>query len=320
MSNKIFIPGISGSDLKLLDQLLTNVFQNISIIIFLVAWRAQLASTLSSLLNTAEIQQLESSKLISRMIFSLGKPLAAAISVVRTLGYEAVALKEKATPAERQSYLVSIVENLVENDAPTGSAILKPAQLNPETITKHRYGIMSSIIGKWQSKPIFEPGSVISGMPPGTVNLEDVFGIGKEFFQTIFPSKASEWPTFEIFKTQIVELITGALGGTTTFNDGVYISSSNILPLEEELGLTRSAPTNYSSVELDPEENDDLLKTAVTQLNTLATSSNKRKTGGKGQQANNSKTPDQTGKPAVSVKTRAVRTPRTPANKSGTGK
>jgi hypothetical protein len=279
MANKakhIFIPSVTIADLKFTYELLKEQFTSLFHIIFLLAWRCQLTTTFLQLnLSYAEIQQLDSAKVNSRLIYSLGKPLAAAIAVTRTLGFEASTLKSKDEEGQI-SYLREIVRDLINSDSPPGVRIYRVNQLNAETINLHRHGIMASLIGSWQSKPIFETSSVISGIPAGTITPSDTIEISIALSDLI-QKDADTWNYKEINTDSVIQDIVNKLENKT-FNDGIYISSSNILPMEEGLTIKRSIPSVFPAIEVDPNSTNEILNTAISQANELANSNKKVKT------------------------------------------
>lgn len=269
MSRKIFIPGITGSDLKLLRGLTNDPEFEILTLMFLLTWRLQLAVTLSGTTDVKEIQGLESARFISRNIAQLCRPLAASIAVTRTLGFQAEILASK-NENERKEFLKTEVTNLVDNAPPRGVKVLKPGQVNPESLSRHRYGIMASLTGLWQAKPLYEPANVLSGMPAPAVSITDVISIFGEFWISIYgpDSKPKEIFTSENFLTKLKEKLD--LNGPLSFNDGIYISTSNILPMEEGLVNSRTAPAEFKKIEVPQGTTDEILLLAGAQVTELA--------------------------------------------------
>jgi hypothetical protein len=273
MVGKVILPGVDGSDFKFMKSFIENWFISFFTLIFVILWRVQLVTSLSDIKDKKAIQALPSARENARLIASHGKVIAAQIALSRTMGYEAKTLSDLA-PEEREPHCRTIVSDLAANPAPRGSKILQQGQINAETIKSHRYGIMASLIGQWQSKPLFEPLSVLIGIPATSITITDVLDISQDLVAKVNPP-AYDGP--ELDQNILLPLVkeTIVLSQETPFNDGIYISSSNILPLETVLNFTRSNPSPVELASPKEGEKDPLLLAAMRQNEILCKNNNK---------------------------------------------
>lgn len=240
---RFLFPGLIGKDLKLTHILLDNAYLHFLNTVFLIVWRIQMAATFGNMMPTKEVQGMPSMKENAKLIAKLARPIAVAVAVSRTLSYDPVILNPENDKSTRAVLLRETVENLIAEKPYRGSAVLKPNQINTETLGQHRQGIVSSLIGTWQSKALFDPRSVLTGIPPTTVTLKDVIDMAQDILsqtsQTTPPltNPDEELKAVENALTEILSEFPHPI------NDGVYLNPTNLFPLEANLGVQRTGPS-----------------------------------------------------------------------------
>lgn len=293
-----FYPKIVGKDLIDYSELTNNAIYGLWILGVLLVWRAQLSSTLSSLLKPTEIQQLETSKFTAKQISTNVdiRYLLASIAVNRTLAYELKSLQNLKEKEERYNYLSNLVQELVTGTPPRGVKILSPSQINSTNLLSHRYAIMAALIGTWQSKPIYDPNSILKGSST-TLDLGSFYTVFTEVAKKILGEDHSSIPNnLEKAISILNKSIFGETDETMVITDGInFCNQENKLPLEIQLKFTRPIPTQILSEQVDPSETDKLIIRAA-EAQSEAMSDLKRK----------------------SVKTSSKKTPDKETSKSGT--
>jgi len=294
INKKFIIPGVAKRDFSSWKESNAERTALIETTVFLIAWRAQISATLSGQITTSEIQQLPTMRFIARQLSTnyQCKRLAATIAINRTLGFEAQELLSLAT-TKRPAYLQELVNTLALTKPPRGVKVLTNSQITETTLVTHRLGIMAQLYGLWQSKPLYDPTTVIKAFPASTVDPETLLELIQTLWKELIGTEAAQ-PTdasFSLVKEYIPtsghippgedagEFILSSEGRrangiasefhTLTFNDGIVINSSNLFLLEEHLnngeipGLIRPIPKPLEAIELPEDDQDPLLQLAI---------------------------------------------------------
>lgn len=258
---ELFFPGITGKDIRRIYELKLQNSQGIFLLAFCLAWRSQLTVILDELLEKSEIQQMESQKFIAKIISTniLIKKHFAAIAITRTLNFEFEELSKLSTDKERSEYLLKIINTLAENSPPRGVKKLPPGNITKQTLEKHRYGIMAQQIGLCQSKPIYDPRSIIKGGAISNIDIESFLNLFNTTINKLIGENINE-EDIETIRDNI------DLPKPPIFNDAIGIgSSSNKAPLEAKLEFERTKPISPIDLELEEGEKSPFLINAKEQ-------------------------------------------------------
>jgi hypothetical protein len=288
---KLFIPGITGADLKDFSLISNNSESGLYYVSFIVVWRAQMAANLSTTLSPAEIQSLSSMRYAAKKLSSIKKirMLAATVAINRSIAFDLPALKSLGSNKERFDYLNSQALELVNGKPPRGIKILSPSQINDSNLINHRFAIMAKLFGLWQSKPIYDPASILKGGAIASVDSATVIQcfnttsklmLGDDAY--IADESNLKYLNISLFPKATAHDETGTPthwssdeSEITEFNDGVNLTrTNNILPIEEGLTMVRKIPQPFEMVSLPPEQVQDPLLNRAMEQGKLFTRSN----------------------------------------------
>ena len=261
------IPDVSGKELRVAFEIMESPYEQLCVTLFLLAWRVQVAVVLGQMSSPDQIQALESMRFCAKQIFMASRPFVAALAVAKSLGFEAESLKGM-NSEERRKYLKGIASELTTEEAPKGAKVLTAGQVNSSNIKSHRFGLMNQIRGTWQSKSMYAPLTVVKGMPASSMTLGDILSQAKVIWQGVFGPDVAE--AIEIELGLFKQTLTSTLAFPQLFNDGVYISSTNLFAIEDGLGFQRPHPSTYSAIQIPEGDTDVILAAAADQVKGLA--------------------------------------------------
>jgi hypothetical protein len=272
---KFFIPGITGKDLAQAS-IFTDLERPLIVTIFYLLWKVQLSTITKDTMDAKAIQQMESQKYLSKQLATNKgcKILLSAVALSRSLGIELPTIS-KLSEKDIQKHLSVIHHKLVESPPPRGSKILSYNNLTPSNVETHRYGIMASISGLWQSKPVFDPKSILQGINAVLLDIESAHAITIQLFKDLEIPLNPVYESLETYTNLIIELISFE---EIIFMDGIQISDkANRTPIEQKLNVTRTIPTTYDPIIIPSTETNKILIAASLQYSQLSNPSTKTK-------------------------------------------
>jgi hypothetical protein len=274
---EIFFPGLTGKDIRQIINLnLIEDESDLLILAFLLTWRCQLTTLMDDVLDKREIQQTDSQKFLARE-FSSNKHVRkvfAAISVSRTLNFEFKNLNILPSDEERLEYLDEIITSLVNNPPPRGAKTLTAGSINSANLNFHRYGIMAELTGNCQSKPIFDPRSIIKGGIISTIDSQGFFNIFIKCYEKLLDTTDSYPDPDELVETIMDSIV---LPESRIFNDSIDLGSkSNLAPIESIFELERTKPEPQIDIVLETDETSPFLLNALEQSKSYNKSFNQR--------------------------------------------
>lgn len=287
----LYFPFFNKDIIQIADKI-SSVYESLIILATLLAHRAQASASLASLLTKEKILQLASMKWNAKQIANNPKLrlLYALVAISETISFEFKNIKDMGQ-AESANYLLEQAEKLATEPKPKNSRIIPAGALNEENINLHRHGKMAQYIGLLQSRPIYEPNTILKGVAVSNLQPSQLIPIILETLEKMEIQPISEdslWtktikespegnslPEFNALMALTKAYITTE---KVTFDDTIGIGTTkNLLPIEIIMEVSRPIGDPINAPELTEAQQENIFLTvAVKQQQTLAEEKNKK--------------------------------------------
>lgn len=258
------------------------------VLCFSLVWRVQFALRGKAAgSSTADIPKMDTAKFQAGPLMNhpVPKQVLGAHAVFNTVVWESALLSPTTSRIEKDVIVANLATGVVTG---TGAAkVLSSKQLNHESITLHRRGLVSQVLGKIQGESVYSPNTIVSGVDiynmtfkeffAGFLGVCDSLGIPKEIIGiSLHPSNFSfetgcqtisglvkdqnppvEFSTpvtdaqLESYGLSYIKLFLAGFAGdkaSLTFNDGIPLSYEGNNLMPMELGLPIARLTPPSAI------------------------------------------------------------------------
>lgn len=296
---QIIIPDLKLKDFKLFTSIFGNHAFGIIIFLFLLVQRAQMATSVN--LTAQEIQKLDSMRWNAKQMltdeFVIGFHTSRSMVESIQFSYSKIA---SLSPEDRNAILESEQNSIMNSSR---GKVLNPNQIDEETLSIHRKGLVMSYVGTAQSTPIYSPSDIVKNSSVMTMDFEAVYNYGVQlcdllgydldnqikeiiennelFSDESLPKDLEPWQKaarildYYIFKGQDFKN-----HSCTSFADGINIGPNNLLPVEQGFSIKRSAPAQ--PIDIIPIDESDpinkIIQERAVELNAVLKTKTKSKT------------------------------------------
>ena len=294
-SKKVLIPGISIKELKPLFNLISPKDLVVSMVMTILV--GQISHDLQGILPSKEIQQVDSVKFYSKVIFTGSSivSLTTLQAIAKTLGPELETLT-LLSPQERLNFLRSLQTRIIMERGPSKVFSKNQFLFDPINLMKHRRGLALQFRSIIFANSVFSPHSISIGFPVSKVGLGDIlqsskiiwnnlggsieefdFVLRKEslinlknfLLKDLFSEPNSDIQSLRILVYSEFLKVLPFMSRELIFSDDIVIlrSEDNLTLLERELNFVeRRFPNIPSNIFiLDNQSKDLILRTALDQ-------------------------------------------------------
>lgn len=253
-TKSIFIPGINKTKIKAATILDKNniIAEGLLILVFLLLLRAQLGKICQSksLLSQDKIPKLETAKWSSTNIAKNPSvyDFACLLAITDTIQYLIPSGESNVSVKDIETIAIDKWNQIKAERPMPGCRILPASIITEENICNHQHGLVLQNIGKWQAISLYDTPSLVKGISPTSLDIDDFILIYKNLLENL---DVSEHPELSK-KEMIIDFISNNLyyDGKSFYDEINFGLTENKLPLEKPFDVNRMIPKEAPKIKI----------------------------------------------------------------------